>query len=73
MQQRADALGFAPAQPDDITYVIVPGYVPHGVVDMSVHGSARPAAPVLLPAYSESLFDWLTRQLASSVPAGDQP
>jgi cell division protein FtsL len=73
MQQRADALGFAPARHDDITYVIVPGYAPQAVVDMSVHGPAGPAAPAILPEYTESLFDWFTRQLAASVPAGAQP
>ena len=73
MQERAEALGFAPAEPDEVTYVIVPGYVPPGVVDMSAHAPDGPAAPLILPEYSESLFDWFTRQLASSIPAGGQP
>lgn len=73
MQQRAEALGFQPASPDDMTYVIVPGYTPRKAVDMSTPNSDQPQAPSLLPDYTESLFDWITRRLASSVPAGGQP
>ncbi len=73
MQERAESLGFEPAEPEDVVYVVVPGYVERDVVDMSVPRAARPAAPAILPEYSESLFDWLTRQLAASVPAGAQP
>jgi len=73
MQQRAEAMGFQPAVPDDFTYVTVPGYSPTNAVDMSIPSSGTPLAPLLLPEYNESLFDWLARQLASSVQAGGQP
>jgi cell division protein FtsL len=73
VQQRAEVLGFQPAKPDDVTYVIVPGYAPRKVVDMSVHDESDQDAPVLLPDYTESLFDWFTRKLAASVPSGVQP
>jgi hypothetical protein len=76
MQQRADAMGFQPAGPEDITYIVVPGYTPKSAVDMSQPGASsqnQSLSPMLLPDYTESLFDWITRTLASSVPAGGQP
>ena len=73
MQERAEAMGFRPATPEDMTYVIVPGYAAEKAVDLSTANSDSSPAPTLLPAYSESLFDWITRTLASSIPAGEQP
>jgi hypothetical protein len=76
MQQRAEAMGFHPAETSDITYVVVPGYTPQTAVDMSqpeVASQGRSQRPILLPDYSESLFDWITRKLASSVSMGGQP
>jgi len=76
MRSRAKALGFSPAEPEDITYVVVSGYTPKIAVDMSQPGAAsqgQSQKPMLLPDYTESLFDWVTRTLASSVPAGSQP
>jgi len=73
MQQRATAMGFQPADPGDITFVVVPGYAPQTAVDMSTPDNNRSLQMVLLPEYTESLFDWLTRKLSASVPAGGQP
>ena len=67
---------FKPADPGSITYVVVPGYVPQTFVDMSQPGSdnqGQSQKPVLLPAYTESLFDWITRTLVSSSSVGGQP
>ena len=76
MQQRAEAMGFAPADMGDITYVVVPGYKLHTSVDMSqpvTPNQVQNNAPVLLPSYTESLFDWITRKLVSSGTSGVQP
>ena len=76
MQQRAKAMGFQPADQGSITYVVVPGYTPQTSVDMSQPGAdsqSQADKPVLLPDYTESLFDWITRTLASSPSAGGQP
>jgi cell division protein FtsL len=35
MQKRAEPLGFQPANPEDFTYVVVPGYVPETAVNLS--------------------------------------
>jgi cell division protein FtsL len=76
MQKRAEAMGFQPATPEDITYVVVPGYTPRLAVDLSQPETGQNEIrqkPILLPDYTESLFDWITRTLASSVPAGGRP
>jgi hypothetical protein len=75
MQQRAQAQGFKLVDPGTITYVIVPGYVPQTSVDMTQPGTdnqGQSQAPVLLPAYTESLFDWITRTLVASASSGGQ-
>lgn len=72
MQRRALALGFEPVSPEDITYVVVPGYVPDRTVDLSNPQAGQTVRPILLPEYSESLFDWFTRTLAADLPAGGQ-
>jgi hypothetical protein len=66
MQARAEALGFQPATPAEITYVRVEGYIPRPAVDMSVRGAGSKQNPVILPAYTESLFDWITHTLVDS-------
>ncbi len=73
MQQRAETMGFQPANPDDITYVAVPGYMAQSAVDLSTPGVNQPAVPIILPEYTESWFDYFMNQQASSASAGDQP
>jgi cell division protein FtsL len=76
MQERATAMGFNPANPEDFTYVAVPGYEPQTAVDMSqpvLASQEQSPQPTLLPEYTESLFDWITRNLASSASNGGQP
>ena len=73
MQKRADTLGFNPAEPGDITYVFVPGYSADQVVNLASPKAQTVQAYPILPAYTESLFDWLTRTLAASVAAGGRP
>jgi len=75
MQERAKKMDFAPISPEDITYVAVAGYQPKTAVDLSQPDTtqAQPQQPVVQPAYTESLFDWITRTLAASAPIGGQP
>jgi cell division protein FtsL len=72
MQKRAQDLGFHPVDPGDITYVVVPGYQPKQPIDLTTNMNP-PANAIILPEYSESLFDWFTRELVSSAPSGGQP
>lgn len=67
MEKRALEMGFEPLDRDEVTYLVVPGYIPpQGAV------IAPPPKPTVivaasLPAdYTESLFDWLRVRL---VPA----
>ena len=73
MQQRAEAMGFQPVSPDDITYMAVPGYVAPSAVDLSTPGSNPPAVPIILPEYTESWFDYFMNKQASSDSAGGLP
>jgi len=73
MQQRAEAVGFQPADPDDITYVAVPGYEMQSAVDLSTPGKNQLDAPILLPEYTESWFDYFINRQASSASAGGRP
>jgi len=73
MQKRADAMGFKPADPEDITYVVVAGYMPAKSVDFSASREEQKPSFYLSPLYSESMLDWITRTLASSANAGGQP
>ncbi len=73
MQQRAEDMGFQPANPDEITYVAVPGYVGQSAVNLSVPGDTQPDAPIILPEYSESWFDYFMNQQTRSTSAGGKP
>jgi len=67
-EQRAQAMGFQPASPQDITYVTVSGYTPRSPWICPNRPPVRTCRKktILLPAYTESLFDWITRKLTSS-------
>ncbi len=69
MQARAEELGFHPASTDEITYVAVAGYVDNSPANLSTQ-AASPQPSLLKPEYSETLFDWFTRQMTAS---GAQP
>jgi len=73
MRRRAETMDFQPANPDDITYVAVPGYLSQSAVDLSTPGINPPVVPIILPEYTESWFDYFINQQASSASAGDQP
>jgi len=64
MESRALASGFSPAQVDQVVYLAIPGYVERQPVMMAPYsGRSVTGAPVLPGTYTESLFDWLKRQL----------
>lgn len=66
MRERADELGFEPVNPEDITYITVPGYVGAKPVNFSTLTSS-PAPSLLSSEYYETLFDWFTRRIVSGV------
>ncbi|GAB4540587.1 MAG: hypothetical protein Fur002_07570 [Anaerolineales bacterium] len=66
MRQRALALGFRPAEPLEMEYLVVPGYF---VVEPPIlAASSRPqlVALTILPEYTQSLFDWVDEKIMSS-------
>lgn len=71
LQKRAEALGFAPVVRTDIQYMIVPGYFPPQPVNMVTTASV---SDVLAsnPEYTETLIDWLLRQIeTASIPLAE--
>ncbi len=66
METRAKALGYQPVDPSELQYVVVPGYAaPRPSILMS-GASLRPSAPSIPPEYTESLFDWFSRELRNT-------
>jgi len=61
MQERATALGFKPAGPEEFTYVYVSGFSRKTVVNLAPR-AIQENKPVILPEYTESLLDWLTNR-----------
>ena len=65
MRSRAESLGFLPATTEEIIYVEVDGFVERVAVDLSLPISDDQVS-LLKSEYSETLFDWFTRQISSS-------
>ena len=66
MMARAASLGFHAAQPDDVLFLTVDGYMPPA----DFIAPRPPAAPdegqaMLSPAYTETLGEWLMRWIGS--------
>lgn len=61
IQERAEAMGFIPATPDEFTYIVVPGYTPKTAINLAPK-PARNLKPMILPEYTESLFDWFANR-----------
>lgn len=67
MEARAQAMGFQRVNVDETLYLRVPGYTGRpSVVLAPVTREALTSAPVLPAEYTESLFDWLGRQVLQS-------
>jgi hypothetical protein len=64
MEKRALAMGFTPIVTDEALYIRVPEYV--GRQPAALAPSSQPplvSAPVLPAEYSESLFEWLAKEM----------
>jgi cell division protein FtsL len=73
MEQHAQALGFHPATPDEITYVVVPGYVPQTGINLATT-DPQPIVSNIRPEYTQTLFEWFAERMQSaSVSSGGQP
>jgi cell division protein FtsL len=65
LSQRARALGFEPVKRDDVEYIVVPGYFPPQGINF-VQPTIETDLLATKPEYSESLFDWLGRQIEAA-------
>jgi cell division protein FtsL len=65
MMERARGMGFRPAQPQEVEYLVVDGYHPPDpfVAPRPPAGSGE-VSTMLSPAFTETLGDWLARALA---------
>ncbi|MFN2194931.1 MAG: hypothetical protein ACK2UW_02250 [Anaerolineales bacterium] len=64
MEARADELGLQPAQPEQILYLKVKGYVPRQTANLAPPVEPiAPPVPGINPEFSQPLFDWLEQQV----------
>ncbi len=64
MKKRAVNLGFRPVEKDELTYIVVPGYIPRQRTILAP--APEPVVVVsaaLPPDYTESLFEWLRKRM----------
>jgi cell division protein FtsL len=67
MARRAQDMGFTLVSMDDPVYIKVSGYQDRQPVTLApVPAPIVSAAPMVPPEYTESLFQWLSRQMAQS-------
>jgi cell division protein FtsL len=60
MEERAKELGFERITADQAVYVAVPGYTGRASISVAQFvGSSRSSDDLLIPVYTQSLWDWL--------------
>jgi cell division protein FtsL len=73
MEQHAQALGFHPATADEITYVVVPGYVPQTEINLATT-DPQPIVSSIRPEYTQTLFEWFAERIQlAGASTGGQP
>ncbi len=66
MEKRALAMGFRPAEPKELEYLVVPGYVRHDAVDLASSAEQQLNVLIIPPEYNQSLLDWMDERLISA-------
>ncbi|NWF63047.1 MAG: hypothetical protein HXY38_01970 [Chloroflexi bacterium] len=66
MEKRAREMGFRPVEPDELEYLVVPGYVTPEAVDLSSSDAGPLTVLTIAPAYNQSLLDWMDEKFLSS-------
>jgi cell division protein FtsL len=64
MQEHAEELGYQPAEPVDIVYVVVPGYTPATEISLATT-TEQPPPSLILPEYRQTLFQWFADRIQS--------
>jgi cell division protein FtsL len=62
MLERAQAMGFVPTAPEDVDFMVIPGYFPPQSVEMASSNVSR-HSPALDPRFSQSLFGWFDEKM----------
>jgi cell division protein FtsB len=75
MEQRASSLGFRLVTPDEISFVIVPGYTGREPVIQAPPPGTSIQPPLVVPAYTQSLWEWMLQGFLqlSEQPGGVSP
>lgn len=66
MEQRALALGYQPVEPNQMEYIIVPGYAAPKPVIFAGVPALKPAASSQPSEYTQSLIEWLDQRLRTA-------
>jgi hypothetical protein len=73
MEERALDMGFDPADPDNVVYIVIPGYAGRQTAILAPPpGVIEEEGPVVKSTYRQSLWDWLFQginRLSNSVEA----
>jgi hypothetical protein len=72
MEQRAQALGFKPIDPNQAEYLVVAGYSQPQPEILSTATLPQLSAPSIPPEYTQSLLDWANQMLSSSSNGGSR-
>ena len=66
MESRALEVGFRPMQPDEVEYLVVPGYSEPEAFVLSTTQYMQLSALTIAPEYNQSLLDWMDEKISSS-------
>ncbi|MBL8103625.1 MAG: hypothetical protein JNM02_13910 [Anaerolineales bacterium] len=66
MQRRAIELGFRPMQPEEVEYLVVPGYAEPETFVLSQTQNLQLSALTIAPEYNQSLLDWMDEKISST-------
>lgn len=66
MERRALELGFRPMQPDEVEYLVVPGYSEPEAFILSATQHMQLSALTIAPEYNQSLLDWMDEKISST-------
>jgi hypothetical protein len=66
MQRRAVELGFRPMQPEEVEYLVVPGYAEPEAFVLSQTQNLQLSALTIAPEYNQSLLDWMDEKISST-------
>ncbi|MDP2777922.1 MAG: hypothetical protein Q8O48_09805 [Anaerolineales bacterium] len=65
MDRRASELGFRPMEPDEMEYLIVPGYSAPQSYILASAPHLQLSALTIPPVYNQSLLDWMDEKFSS--------